>query len=356
MGIFSRRKNEPEDEYGFARSVGEIKTFQDAVPLLRSIVMPATFGDEIAGDTPISRPALPFLREYVVLYFPDGYVHLNRKMLADWGFADDVEVVFEISQAFMRTIGEQMLTQPAPRTRPALIEVGDPSNSFGSSNLITQGWLAAATEVLGAPTVAFLPAPGMCTLAIGFNESMMPDLFAHVLGKYQRAEVKLSPCVYTAVEGEVVAYRGEPGSAAWKAARFADVRLAIDSYSRQAERLEQAYADDDDVFIASLTGYVDDTDTARTVATWTHYIPTTLLPKADEINFVIVDDDGTGGILFCADWDVVAAHIDLTPVDGIDPPRYAVGAHPDATVMNRLAALAKPEEIPPHLRYSPTPD
>jgi hypothetical protein len=123
----------------------------------------------------------------------------------------------------------------------------------------------------------------------------LPELFLRAEVTYLASPRAITPMAYvSADDGRTVPYQAAPGQPMYDCVRRAETIQKVQEYTRQAETLPGA---------APLV-LVDGLRT-RTACT-----PDALLPPADE-----VEVDGT-----IRPWDDLAA--ELTPVHGIDPPRW----------------------------------
>src|SRR5207249_2639192 len=130
--------------------------WDDVRAKLRPVLRPVTFGQVgVAGMVPpIARPALPFLRELVVVDRPESMAYVVPGRLDEWGVtADDV---FDAARANLEPLARQSLDGPWPTDNP-LIRMIDDGNGYLTSLLLAPGWLAEVSERIGAPAIAFVP-------------------------------------------------------------------------------------------------------------------------------------------------------------------------------------------------------
>ncbi|WP_155373783.1 hypothetical protein [Catellatospora vulcania] len=301
---------------------------------LRPVLRAETFGQ--AGPMgmvpPLSRAALPHLRELVVVDSPESMAYVTPPRLDEWEVTADE--VFAAARENLQRIAERSLNRGWPDAG-ALIRMVDTGDGYFTSLLLAPGWLAGISEAMQAQVVAFVPDVNTVLLC-PVGEGGMPSLFSLIESEFNEATRGVSPVGYVAGErGRVTVYAPPPGHPDHVPARRAQVVLAHTEYGAQTRWLASQYAEHDiDVFVAALIAAARPDEPAITVTTWTDGI-TSLLPEADFVAFV--RDGETWGRV---PWHEVARLAELTPVPLLAPTRYQVGGWPAPEVMAQLRAHA----------------
>ncbi|GAA5199243.1 hypothetical protein GCM10023322_74460 [Rugosimonospora acidiphila] len=304
-------------------------------PKLRPVLRPATFGQ--AGVTgvvpPISRSALPHLRELVVIDHPESMAYVAPARLDAWGVSADE--VFDAAHANLERIARASLRRDWPDDPNTLVRMVDTGDAYFTSLLLAPGWLAEVSERMGAPVVAFVPDTNTVLLR-GVPETGLSSLYERAEREYGEAVRGLSPVGYVpGTGGRVVPYTPPADHPDHAAARRNQVLLAATEYGAQTKWLTQQYERAGlDVFVAQLLAVAWPDEAPFTVATWTDGI-TSLLPEAQFIVFVRNDVAGPR-----IPWQAVAELVDLRPEPLLVPARYRVGHWPPPEVMDDLRERA----------------
>jgi hypothetical protein len=296
-------------------------------PRLRPVLRGATFGQQGPMAAPLSRPALPYLREFVVIDTPTTMAYVLAEKVAEWGVTE--AEVFAVARANVSgQVGE-----PGDGS-PTIVRFVDDGDAYFVGRLLVDGWLAGLAGQVGGRPVAFIP--DHSTLIVGPDRpDGLATLYEMAESDYTQAARSLSPQGYTVDDrGRVVPYRAPAGHPLAAAVHRAETILAHTEYEAQAEVLKQELERDDiDIFVATLMVMGRPDGSLFSVATWGRDVDS-LLPAADYVAFV--SDDG----LFQVPWPVVADEVDLRPVDRCYPLRYRVGDWPEPGVLNRLRTRA----------------
>ena len=264
--------------------------------LLRPLLRPAHLraGIPASGpDAPLRRPRLPFLSEFVVVDQPETMTYVGAGQLAGWGVT--AEEVFRaardnLSGAALRGVAES----------PVVVQFTEDENAYWTSHLLLDGWLAGLAPQVGGAPVAFAPDHGTLIVAAE-GSAHVPELFARAEVMYLASPRAISPMAYVSGDdGRTVPYAVPRGHPMHDCIRRAETIQRLQEYGRQAESLP-----------GSAPLRLVDGARTRTVCT-----TDALLPAADEIEV-----DGR-----VAAWEELAA--DLTPVAGIDPPRWTYNPRP----------------------------
>ena len=307
-------------------------TWETVREKLRPVVRPVTFG--VAGPVglrpPLSRPAMPFLRELVVIDTPDAMAYVIPDRLDEWGVAADE--VFAAARDNLAEIARRSLEQQWPGD-PSVIRMIDDGDGYFTSLLLTPGWLAEVGDRMGAPVLAFAPDNNTLLLAPLPDDEPGP-LYALVEKSFQDAVRYLSPVGYVAgAAGPAVPYAPPPGHPHHHAARRADAVLALTEYSNQTDWLAEQYAKAGvDVHVGRLIAVEPpDGGPAETIATWVEGA-STLLPRADSVAFARVG----AGVEFRVPWRVVEEYAGLRPEPILAPSRYRVDNWPPPAIIDTL--------------------
>lgn len=298
-------------------------------PKLRPVLRPQTFGQGGPPGIrpPLSRAALPYLHELVVVDQREAMAYVTPARLPEWGVTADE--VFAAARENLAEIARRSLERPWP-TEPAMISMIDDGDGYFTSLPLAPGWLAEVGERLGGPVLAFVP--DNHTLLLCPPPADAGPLYGLVEKQFHEAVRSLSPVGYVADPvGRVVAYAPPPGHRHEFPARRAEAVLAATEYGSQRDWLTSQYEQGGiDVHIGRLIAAVPPDGPAETIATWVDGI-TSLLPAARLISFV-----RNGEVAFRVPWRRVAEHVDLRAEPLLAPARYRVDGWPPPDVMARL--------------------
>jgi len=306
-------------------------TWEEVRPRLRPVLRAATFGQ--AGtpgmQPPISRAAVPHLRELVVVDMPDSMAYVSPASVERWGVS--VEEIFAAAHANLAVLAERTLRREFEGG--ALIRMIDSGDGYFTSLLLVPGWLAEISRRAGEQVVAFVPNYTNMVLCPS-GSGAVGQLYEIVEQEYGDAVRSLSPVGYVADEyGRVVPYAPAPDDPDHLPARRAEVILAVTEYAAQTAWLGSQYAQAGiEVFVSGLLADVRPSSPAITVATWSDGI-TQLLPRAQFVLFQRADEPGP-----LVPWDVVADRVGLEAEPLLAPVRYRVDGWPPAEVMDELRA------------------
>ncbi|GIF44035.1 hypothetical protein [Actinoplanes xinjiangensis] len=300
-------------------------------PKLRPVLRPVTFG--VAGPPgmrpPLSRPAMPFLRELVVIDAPDAMAYILPDRIEEWGV--DVDEVFAVARGNLAAIARDSLDRQW--RDGSAISMFDDGDGYFTSLLLSPGWLAEAGERMGGPVIAFVP-DNNTLLVAPLPEDGIEHVYAIVEHSFGEAVRYLSPVGYVAgPQGRAVPYAPPPGHPHHAAARRAGAVLALTEYSNQTEWLSTQYAKAGvDTHIGHLIAVEQPGGgPAETIATWPAGV-SALLPRADSIAFAHPD----GGVDFRVPWHIAEEHTGLVPEPLLAPLRYRVDGWPDPAVLGEL--------------------
>jgi hypothetical protein len=276
------------DDYvaGLLLNPGLPQSWSAVKPLLRPVLRGATPG------SPLRRPVLPFLAEFVVVDQPDTMTYVSAAQAAAWNITADQ--AFEAARA---NLTGAVLKGRA--TEPTIVQFVDDGDAYWASHLLLPHWLERLSDQVGGPPVAFAPERGTLLVAADGSD--------HLLGLFVRAEQifaassrPITPMAYRSdANGCPQPYAAPPGHKLHHLVQRAERLLALHEYGRQAANTPNAAA-------LRLTG---DDSGWRTQALWPRNEPI-LLPAADEIVAGTVTHP----------WTSIANR--LTQVPDLDPPRW----------------------------------
>ncbi|GGN75841.1 hypothetical protein GCM10010112_47470 [Actinoplanes lobatus] len=298
---------------------------------LRPVLRPVTFG--AAGPTgmrpPLSRPAMPHLRELVVIDTPEAMAYVSPDRLETWGVP--VDEVFAVARQNLAVIARGALDRPwRDSTAISILDDGD---GYFTSLLLSPGWLSEVGERMGGPALAFVP-DSNTLLVTPLPDTGAEQIYAAVEHSFGEAVRYLSPVGYVAgPDGRSVPYAPPPGHPHHRPARRADAVLALTEYSNQTEWLSDQYAKAGvDVHVGSLIAVEPSGGgPVETIATWTDGV-CTLLPRADSVAFARAGD----GIDFRVPWRIAEQEAGLCPEPLLAPARYRVETWPSADVLDGM--------------------
>ncbi|MEV6306714.1 hypothetical protein AB0M02_45465 [Actinoplanes sp. NPDC051861] len=271
---------------GLLRTSGLPADWDRAAPLLRPVLR------GFAPGAPLRRRALPFLSEFVVVDQPDTMTYVTPAQSETWHVSPA-----EIHATARGNLSGAVLHGTA--TGPTVIRFVDDGDSYWTSHLLLEGWLARLSDQVGGTPVAFAPERGTLLVAADGSEHL-PGLFAQAEEFYLRSVRGLTPMAYVSdANGCTVPYTAPPGHPLHHLVRRAERVLAMHEYARQAA--------DSPVEMAPLT--IAEGGRTRTVVKGG-----ALLPEADE---VAVGDR-------VLPWAEIAGT--LSRVEDLFPPRWRASA------------------------------
>jgi hypothetical protein len=302
-------------------------------PRLRPVLRGATFGQGMSnGDSALlSRPALPYLVELVVVDEPTSMAYVLEHHAREWGV--DADEIFAAAHANLAPRATSA-TQGEPRDGPAMIRFVDTGDAYFTSMLLIDGFLAGLTPRVGGRPVAFVPDKDTLAVLGDDHPEALAQFYEMMEHEYRDAVRSLSPVGYTTDDsGRVVPYRTtEPGPLANRVHR-AEVMLAAAEYNAQKEALDARHERDGvDLFVATVMAVERPDGSTFSVSVWTDNCDT-LLPETDHVFLQSSEREA-----FAVPWPIVAAEASFAPVPGISPPRFRVRTWPDEPVLHRLRA------------------
>lgn len=306
-------------------------SWDDVRERLRPVLRGQTFGQ--AGppgmQPPLSRPALPFLHELVVVDHKDAMAYVTAARLPEWEVSADE--VFAAARENLGRIAARSLDGPwQDDGGSAMITLIDDGDAYFTSLLLAPGWLAGVGERIGVPVMAFVP--DNHTLVLCSPPDDLGPLYDLIEKHFTEASRSVSPVGYVAgPDGRTVPYSPPAGHPHEIPVRRAEAILAASEYGAQTSWLTSQYREAGiDVHVGELLAVAPPEGPAETVATWVDGI-VSLLPGAGSIVFA-----RDGAVELRVPWARVAEEVDLRPEPLLAPPRYRVEGWPPPEVMARL--------------------
>jgi hypothetical protein len=305
----------------------------EVAPRLRPVLRGAGFGQSSHAETGplLSRPALPYLVELVVVDEPTSMAYVLASQVQEWGV--DPAEVFATARTNLRALADGVLDGPAAGGN-VVLRLVDTGDAYFTSMVLLDGFLESLADLVGGRPVAFIHDRDNLTV-IADDPAGVATMLELVERHYNDAARSLSPVAYTCDDrGAVVPYvAAEPGPLADRVHR-AQVVLAAAEYQSQKEALDAQYEREGrDVFVGSLIVAERPDGTLFSVAVWTDYC-VTLLPQADLVCFQ------SAGAAVMVPWPTVARTAGLRPEPDLVPDRYLVRSWPDKATLDHLRAEA----------------
>ncbi|WP_211268903.1 hypothetical protein [Actinoplanes subtropicus] len=190
-------------------------------PLLRPVLRGGTPG------SPLRRPVLPFLYEYVVVDQPETMTYVGPDQPAGWGVS--AEQVFAAARA---NLSGAVLQGVA--SEPVVVRFVDDGDAYWTSHLLLEHWLERLAGQVGGVPVAFAPERGTLLVTADGSEHLR-GLFAQAEEIYAGSARPITPMAYVYDErGCTVPYTVAPDHPLHQTVRRAERVLAVHEYSRQA--------------------------------------------------------------------------------------------------------------------------
>jgi hypothetical protein len=302
-------------------------------PLLRPVLRGVSFGQGApqGAKSLLSRPALPYLVELVVVDRPTSMAYVLESHAEQWGV--EPAEVFAIARENLAQ-GAANAARGEASDGPTVLRFLDDGDAYFTSMLLVDGFLASLAPRVGGRPVAFVPDKDNLSI-LADEPSALAKFLELFENEFNEATRSLSPMAYTVdTSGAVVPYVAEePGELANRLHR-ARVVLAAGEYQAQKEALDARHQREGvDVFVGSLLAAGRPDGSVFSLAVWADDCDT-LLPEADFVGFQSERDSLT------VPWAVVAREVGLTPLAGLAPARYRVTQWPPEAIMTRLRADA----------------
>jgi hypothetical protein len=295
---------------------------------LRPVVRGSAFGLQPSRSIEqLSRPAMPYLSEFVVVDRPTSMAYVTPSQVAQWGV--DAAEVFAAARANIAPAAAGAVMGDTSGER-RLLRFVDDGNAYFTSWLLVDGFLAGMAEHVGGQPIAFIP--DVSTLVIA-PEPLDPRLATLMYDQYEQAPRGLSPVAYTVdSRGAVVPYQvGEPGEVRDRVHQ-AQLKLAAAEYAQQTAVLRAEFErSGTDIFVGEPLVVQPPSGSPFSVCVWPDDCDS-LLPEAEFVGFNTPDGP------MRVPWPVVRREVGLSAEPGYAPPRYRVTDTPPSPVMARLLA------------------
>lgn len=318
------------------------ETWEDAAPMLRPVLRPATFfnhgvGPDEPGKQPLRRPVLPFLCEAIAIDHESAMAYAIRENLERWGVTEDEAfAAARANLAQSANLGVELYDSSA--AYPLWHVASD--DAYESSRLVLPGWLAAFRDKVDGRPVAAVPERSTLLVTGDGNPAALERLLDSADREFRAAPRSISPALYTVDDdGRVVPLRVAADHALAARIHESEVHLAAVEYGAQKRMLEaQLEQRGQDVFVASYS-VVQRPDDGRVLSycTWGENVDS-LLPHTELVGFVGGDLESDDAWHFLVPWEAVEREAGdcWRPEPGLEPPRMRTVHWPDAELLERL--------------------
>jgi hypothetical protein len=303
---------------------------------LRPVLRGATFGmgaPSADAKKLLARPALPYLREHVVIDTPTAMAYVMEDSVAKWGVsAAQVFAAAHENLYAQATLGVEAEAGEGRRVL-RFIDTGD---AYFASMILLEGWLAGLAPRVGGRPIAFVP-DNNTLIVTGDDPASMPALLELVESEYNEAPRSVSPVAYT-VDGSaaVIPYPASPAHPAHRQVHRSTIILAANEYGAQKHWTEKAHEREGiDVYVAEFTVGQRPDESLFSYTVWAAPVDT-LLPQADYVAFADNDQEA-----FWVPWKVLTEFVGLIPVEDMNPTRFRVRQWPDPSIVEQLRARAE---------------
>lgn len=309
------------------------QTWEEARPLLRSILRPATYaslrrtGEAVAWRQPVS----PFAHELVAVDFPQARAIVTVANTAQWGVGwRDVFAAGRENVAALHPVSTDVPCTEAPAFYDA------DQATYISSAILTPGWLAGFGRPEGPRPVAFVPSEDV--LLIGSDDPEEGAKFFEVAEKmYCEAEKPVSPEGFTVRGGRLVPFDKAGPHPLRRLALRARTCAAFRQYEEQTEFLKRTYEEDLVAVYVAATQVIETGHGLASATVWGEGL-TYDLPEVDYILFISSNHDER----FVVPFSVVVDLVGIVPTAAVFPRRYRVSGWPEPALMEALRLHAVP--------------
>lgn len=308
-------------------------TYEEALPQLLPVVRTKTemvisamrieaMNEDKPNQSQIAHKELtPNLSVLLVIDLPQTMIQVTETQLKNWGVTFD-QALNDALNNLRKITDESKWIQAGDG-----VWVGQWNDSYESSRLL----LPDLIYRLGiSEPVAMIPFRNTLLVAAAGNEQGIDQIAQFVVENYEGPRRHLSFEVLELKDKDWYTATTQPQS-------LAKTRL-LDShgaYDQQKALLEQQFKkQNDDVFVATFNGLQKEDGSVFSYATWSKGVDS-LLPKADKIIFVDLEDETKRYQLA---WDAVVENFGaLMETTGDTPPRWRVRTYPDDEALKALA-------------------
>jgi hypothetical protein len=290
-----------------------------AKAFLQALRQEPLFGD---GSTDTRMAAADFSDDTTLMLAYDTE-HLTRTLDADqftkWGVS--VAEATAIALDNLRDLAAERFVPLAPG-----LFASDWNDAYDSSRLLLADLVH---RVAGPRPVAMIPTRGRMLLSATRSTGNLLALLGYAKSALEQEGRRVSTLMYEFVDGRPVPFVPDDEEVARGLADLRRVALQED-YAEQKQLLEQLHQKQGiDVFVASYMLYKGEDERMFSVASWTEGVDT-LLPQADRVSFVVMDEAGQprhAGIVAWEQVEAVAGHL-MRVEEGSYPVRYRVTGFP----------------------------
>ncbi len=301
---------------------------------LRPVLRSATFGlgAPASAKRLLARPALPYLREYVVIDTETAMAYVLTDSVAQWGVTAD----HVFATAHENLHARSSLPEDSAEDGPRIMRFIDSGDDYFASMILLEGWLAGLAPRVGGRPIAFVP-DNNTLIVTNDDPTRLGALLELVEREYHEAARSISPVAYT-VDGAaaVIPYPAGPGHPVRQRVHRATVMLAAAEYGAQKHWTEKAHErDGTDIYVAEFTVGQRADESRFSYAVWPADVDT-LLPQADYVAFAKGEEE-----VFWVKWASLTEFIGLIPVEDMNPTRFRVSQWPDPSIVDKLRARAQ---------------
>ncbi len=236
------------------------------------------------------------------------------------------------------------MARPGSPEELQFIRFVDTGDHYVGSWLLVPGWLASYGGGEQRP-VAFIP-DNDTLLLVPDDAEVLAEVFDMVEEQYGQAARQISPQGYTVDEaGMVVPLDHLAAHPARALALRARSGLAVTEYSIQTAFLHEEFEDSLEPvpgvgpLYAGAVLFQPTESGPVTVTIWGEDVEY-LLPQADYVHFVRMDEDGEVDVDCTVPFDAVVEIVGLVPLPGLNPPRFEARRWPDEATLARLRERA----------------
>jgi hypothetical protein len=302
---------------------------------LRPVLRGATFGmgaPTADAKKLLARPALPYLREHIVIDTPTAMAYVMEDSVVRWGVSDA-----QVFAAAHENLHARATLGAGPDgDGPRIMRFIDSGDAYFASMILLEGWLAGLAPRVGGRPIAFVPDNN--TLVVTRDDPAgMAALLELIENEYNEASRSISPVAYT-VDGSaaVIPYPASASHPAHEQVRRSTIILAANEYGAQKHWTEKAHQrDGTDVYVAEYTVGQRPDESLFSYTVWAAPVDT-LLPQAEYVAFADTDQEA-----FWVPWKVLTEFVGLIPVEDMNPTRFRVRQWPETSSVEQLRARAQ---------------
>lgn len=313
--------------------------WEDARYNLVSVVRSCQFGERLR-HTLVSRPFLPFLREFVVIDRQDSMSYVTQGNLEAWDVPEGK--VFESGRAVLRASTDLAAhIAPYDPSSPYPIWHYAWEDSYESSRLLLPEVLEWFRDRVHGNPIAAIPTRSLFVVTGDGDEDAVRRIATLADDEYTASPRRVSPAIYTLANRTVVPYETPASHPCRDQVHLGHLKLAGREYQDQQTDIVATFErTGTDIFVAKCA-VVTFNDGRRPISycVWTEDVDS-LLPAAEYVA-VGGQKDGTTWS-YWVPWAKVLdiARDCLEPADGFVPPRWRTRAWPDEKVLARLREAA----------------